>query len=247
MGATRTVAEVCVIDRVKRKRCHTGEALKILGPTEITVVSNTLTPAAPAEENPVGSQHTVTATSLASQTGPISGAAILFSVAGANSASGTGTTDSSGRATFTYTGANTGGDTITACHDKNTNGVCETAELKATATKTWVRPTARRRSCSPRPARPTTWAKSTASRQRPRTPPAPRPRTSGRLLGQRRQHRRRHGDHERERRGAVLLHGYPGRRGHDLRVRRHGRQRCSERRRADGDGDQDLRDPRSRP
>ena len=139
-GGDWTVAEVCVMDRVKRKRCYTGEALKILGPTEITVISNTLTLTPPAEENPVGSPHTVTAT-LASQTGPISGAAILFSVAGANSASGMGTTDSSGRATFTYTGVNTGGDTITACHDRNTNGVCETAELKATATKTWVRPT----------------------------------------------------------------------------------------------------------
>ena len=139
-GGDWIVTEVCVMDRVKRKRCYAGEALKILGPTEITVISNTLTLTPPAAENPVGSPHTVTAT-LASQTSPISGATILFSVAGAHSASGTGTADSNGRATFTYTGVNTGGDTITACHDQNTNNVCEVAELKATATKTWVRPT----------------------------------------------------------------------------------------------------------
>jgi uncharacterized repeat protein (TIGR01451 family) len=136
-GGDWTVTEVCVMDRVKHTRCYTGDALRVLGPTEITVISNSLTLTPTADENPVGSQHTVTAT-LASQTSPISGATILFSVTGANSVSGTGTTNSGGQATFTYTGTSAGGDTITACHDGNTNGVCEAAELKAAATKAWV-------------------------------------------------------------------------------------------------------------
>ena len=66
-GGDWIVTEVCVLDRVERKRCYTGEALRILGPTELTVISNTLTLTPAAAENPVGSQHTVTAT-LASQT-----------------------------------------------------------------------------------------------------------------------------------------------------------------------------------
>ena len=137
-GGDWTVVQVCVVDEVKHQRCYTGDALKILGPTEFTVISNRLTLTPEADENPVGTQHTVTAT-LSNQDGPLSGRTILFNVTGVNSASGSGTTDGSGQATFTYTGTNVGSDTITACHDGNTNGVCETAELKATATKAWVR------------------------------------------------------------------------------------------------------------
>ncbi len=136
-GGDWTVAEVCVMDRVKQQRCYSGDALRTLGPTEITVISNRLTLTPVTDENPVGSQHTVTST-LTNQNGPLAGRTMLFTVAGANTASGTGTTDSNGQATFTYTGTNLGGDTITACHDANTNGTCEIAELKATAAKTWV-------------------------------------------------------------------------------------------------------------
>jgi hypothetical protein len=136
-GGDWTVSEVCVVDRVKHQKCYRDAALAALGVTTLPVISNRLSLTPAADENSVGSQHTVTAT-LASQTGPVSGASILFTVAGANSATGNRTTDSSGQATFTYTGVNVGVDTITACHDANTNGVCEVAELKATATKTWV-------------------------------------------------------------------------------------------------------------
>ncbi len=93
-----------------------------------------LTPA--IATNQVGTSHTVTATlqkcgSLANQT-------ILFKVTGANSASGSKTTDSGGKASFTYTGANAGNDKITACFDANKNHACDSAEAKATAKKTWT-------------------------------------------------------------------------------------------------------------
>jgi hypothetical protein len=136
-GGTWRVIEVCVEDRVKHRRCYSGETLRVLGPTEVTVISNRLSLTPAADENPVGSQHTVTAT-LTNQDGPLSARTILFSVAGANEASGIRTTDANGQATFTYTGRNVGGDTITACYDANTNETCELAELKAVATKTWI-------------------------------------------------------------------------------------------------------------
>jgi hypothetical protein len=105
---------------------------------EITVSQPTLTLEPATASNNVGSSHTVTATLADGSGNPISGATILFSVSGANSASGSGTTDSSGQAPFTYTGTNAGGDTITACYDKNTNGSCDPGELTATAAKTWL-------------------------------------------------------------------------------------------------------------
>ncbi len=87
-------------------------------------------------DNPVGTPHTVT-TTLSDQNGPVSGAHILFTVSGANTATGSGTTDASGNASFTYVGTNAGNDTITACYDKNNNGTCDPDETTATATKHW--------------------------------------------------------------------------------------------------------------
>ena len=78
-GGDWTVTQVCVIDEVKHVKCYTGAALAILGPTEITVISNRLTLTPEVDENPVGTQHTVTAT-LSNQDGPLSGRTILFSV-----------------------------------------------------------------------------------------------------------------------------------------------------------------------
>ena len=95
----------------------------------------TLTPA--TDENPVGSSHTVTA-HLSDNSGPIANATILFSVSGANTTSGTGTTDVNGEATFTYTGTSPGNDTISACYDANNNASCDVDESTATATKVWA-------------------------------------------------------------------------------------------------------------
>jgi uncharacterized repeat protein (TIGR01451 family) len=95
----------------------------------------TLTPA--DATNDVGSPHTVTA-NVSDRNGPVAGAHVLFTVSGANTASGTGTTDASGNATFTYTGTAAGDDTITACYDKDNSGTCDSGEPTATATKHWI-------------------------------------------------------------------------------------------------------------
>jgi TQXA domain-containing protein len=64
--------------------------------------------------NPVGFLHTVTAT-LKDQNGDLlAGKTVSFTVTGANAASGSAVTNSSGQATFTYTGSTAGNDTITA-------------------------------------------------------------------------------------------------------------------------------------
>ena len=87
--------------------------------------------------NDVGTTHTVTA-NVTDRNGPVAGASVLFTVTGANTASGTGTTDTSGNASFTYTGTAAGDDTITACYDKDNSGTCDSGEPTATATKHWI-------------------------------------------------------------------------------------------------------------
>ena len=87
--------------------------------------------------NDVGTTHTVTA-NVSDRNGPVGGGKVLFSVSGANTASGTGTTDPAGNAPFTYTGTAAGVDTITACYDKDNSGTCDSGEPTATATKHWI-------------------------------------------------------------------------------------------------------------
>jgi hypothetical protein len=53
---------------------------------------------------------------------------VVFSVTGANSASGTQTTDAAGTATFCYTGTVAGVDVIMAFADANKNGVMDLGE-----------------------------------------------------------------------------------------------------------------------
>jgi len=105
---------------------------------ELTVSQRVLTLEPKTDENPVGSQHTVTATLEDGAGNPIAGATILFSVSGAHTTAGAAVTDANGQAQFTYAGTNLGDDTITACYDANNNAICDPNELKATATKTWV-------------------------------------------------------------------------------------------------------------
>jgi uncharacterized repeat protein (TIGR01451 family) len=102
------------------------------GATPVTA-SLDLTPA--TATNPVGTQHTVSATLLNGEGAPISGATIGFTVAGVNPTTGTGTTNASGVATFTYTGTNAGEDQISACYNADSTGPCE---AQASATKTWT-------------------------------------------------------------------------------------------------------------
>src|SRR5919108_263608 len=87
--------------------------------------------------NAVGTEHTVTAR-LGASGGVIAGAHVHFDVTGANATSGDTTTDASGEASFTYTGANAGTDTIRACFDANDDQQCGGDELSVNATKRFV-------------------------------------------------------------------------------------------------------------
>lgn len=74
---------------------------------------------------PVGGSHTVTATLTASDGGaPAPDAEIAFTVSGANTASGTVTTDATGQAEFSYTGTTVGSDQITACYAHEDSPTC---------------------------------------------------------------------------------------------------------------------------
>ena len=55
--------------------------------------------------------------------------------------SGTGVTDAAGQATFCYTSALPGADTITAFADTDNSGTQDVGEPSATATKDWILPT----------------------------------------------------------------------------------------------------------
>jgi hypothetical protein len=89
-------------------------------------------------ENTAGTQHCVTATAVTAANAPADDLPIGFSVSGANGASGTVSTGSSGQAEFCYTGTNVGSDAISAYADNNRNGVQDPPEPTAQATKVWV-------------------------------------------------------------------------------------------------------------
>ena len=105
-------------------------------PTAFVVV---LTPM--VDVNPVGSQHTVTATATTATMGPAEGVTIRFSVLGASDAEGACTTDEQGQCTFTYTGPELpGADVITGCADNDRSGAIEVGEPCGEATKIWMVP-----------------------------------------------------------------------------------------------------------
>jgi hypothetical protein len=98
-----------------------------------------LTP--PADVNPVGAQHTVTAAAAAATGGPPDETTIIFTVEGASDASGSCTTDEAGRCTFTYTGPELpGADLITACADNDGDATVDLGEPCGEATKIWLFP-----------------------------------------------------------------------------------------------------------
>jgi PKD domain len=102
-----------------------------------TVISNiSLTPL--TATNPTGTNHTVTATVTENGT-PVAGTTVTFTViAGPNTGvTGTGTTDSNGQATFTYSSTLTGTDLIHATY-LDSSGRTETSN---TVEKTWTQVT----------------------------------------------------------------------------------------------------------
>lgn len=117
-------------------RC--GEAYLLIAGSGIVSAAPNLSLTPLTATNPVGTQHTVTATVTNTDDTPRSGVTVSFVVTGANAgASGTCNpagcvTGSDGKVSFTYTGANEGDDTINA--SMTVGGSTQTA----TASKTWV-------------------------------------------------------------------------------------------------------------
>ncbi len=91
----------------------------------------------------VDAEHCVTATVLDEFGNATPGITVDFSVVPTTTrvpSSGTVVTDSAGQATFCYTSALTGTDTITAFADTDGSAAQNGTEPSATATKTWVLP-----------------------------------------------------------------------------------------------------------
>lgn len=112
-----------------------GEPYIMLSGGGVTITSEiSLSPA--DATNPVGTNHTVTATIKDSTGSPISGKTVSFSVdSGPNvGVEGTAVTDSNGQASFTYTGKGGPGTDLISASFVNDLGATE----KATATKTWT-------------------------------------------------------------------------------------------------------------
>jgi hypothetical protein len=109
--------------------------------------SDTATPASielspPDAVNNVGTSHTVTATVKTASGTPVASTAVLFTVQGSVTASGSCTTDANGQCSFTYNGPQLpGADLITGCADSNGSGGMDSGEPCGTATKAWLLPT----------------------------------------------------------------------------------------------------------
>jgi hypothetical protein len=134
-GPLFTKLDGSVVETILSREAFSGRIDVLEAPPGTCVVFQLgLTPATAI--NFTGTSHTVTAT-LTANGSPLAGRTILFSTSGANSASGSGTSDASGQASFSYVGSNPGNDTITACADINNNGSCDPQEPTATAQKEW--------------------------------------------------------------------------------------------------------------
>jgi hypothetical protein len=87
---------------------------------------------------PVGTQHCVTAAVGTGSGDPLGGVLVSFFVDGANTASGSSTSDAAGQAGFCYTGQAVGTDDIFAFADTNDNGFPDGAEPGDFASNTYV-------------------------------------------------------------------------------------------------------------
>ncbi|HEX2831379.1 MAG TPA: Ig-like domain-containing protein [Thermoanaerobaculia bacterium] len=101
---------------------------EVMNPTRFN--SLVLSPAT-AGPNVKGITQTMTATLTGEANVPLSGEAVQFTVSGANNLTGSATTNAEGIATFTYTGANAGTDSVQA-----TAGTA----VSNTATVNWIAP-----------------------------------------------------------------------------------------------------------
>jgi len=94
------------------------------------------------DTNPINTDHTVTATVTDEFGNPVAAEDVHFAVSGGGTpvpATGEGTTNASGQATFTFTNGTEVTNTITGCIDDGpANNTCDMGEATDTATKTWT-------------------------------------------------------------------------------------------------------------
>ncbi|HVB65739.1 MAG TPA: Ig-like domain-containing protein, partial [Nitrolancea sp.] len=93
---------------------------------------------APTSQNQQVGNSASVAITLTNPGGSAAGVKVYVTVTGANPSNTSVTTDSTGKATFSYTGSMTGTDTITAYADLDANGSKGAGEPSATATVTWT-------------------------------------------------------------------------------------------------------------
>jgi hypothetical protein len=117
----------------------TGEPSGTATKTYVSRAPATVMLSPTSDTNTTGEQHCVTATATDVSGNPVpAGERIVFTVSGANTASGTVTTDANGQAVFCYTGTRAGQDAIAAFADNNRNGNRDTGEPAGAATKTYL-------------------------------------------------------------------------------------------------------------
>jgi hypothetical protein len=107
-----------------------ASATTTLSPTLVSNDTLTLLPSS-AGPDVAGSTQTLTCVVKDVSGNPISGASVQFAVSGVNATSGSANTDTTGTATFTYTGSQVGSDTVQASY---------AGYVSNTSSVTWVTP-----------------------------------------------------------------------------------------------------------
>ena len=108
------------------------------GSTTITWGTSSLTLSPQDSSASTGTTQTITATVHGGSGQVLENVAVRFSVTGANPTSASRSTNLNGQASFSYTGNNTGKDTITAYADLNNNGSQDSGEPSASTSLNWV-------------------------------------------------------------------------------------------------------------
>lgn len=136
--ATDTATKPTCGNDVDTGEARCGEAYLLIAGSGIVSEAPNLSLSPTTATNPVGTQHTVTASVTNTDGSARSGVVVSFVVTGAN-AGATGTcvpanctSDAQGKVTFTYTGTNVGDDTINAAI------TVDGSRQTATAAKTWT-------------------------------------------------------------------------------------------------------------
>jgi hypothetical protein len=118
-----------------------GEPAAVATKTWVPGAGATVTLTPPADTNPVGTGHCVTATVKDGFGNPVPGLTVRFSISGTVTTHGSGVTDAAGQASFCYLGPSLpGADEITAYADRDGDGVLDAGEPVGGAAKTWVLP-----------------------------------------------------------------------------------------------------------